>query len=43
MTDKDADDYYKMIKELEKEKRSARVFCIDNGESRIGLDLAKYK
>ena len=43
MTDKDADDYYKMIKELEEEKRSARVFCIGNGESRIGIDLNKYK
>ena len=43
MTDKDADDYYKMIKELETEKKSARVFCIGNGESRIGIDLNKYK
>ena len=43
MTDKDAEDHYKMIKELQDEKKSARVFCIGNGESRIGIDLNKYK
>ena len=43
MTDKDAEEHYKMIKEIKEEKRSSRVFCIGNGESRTGIDLYKYK
>ena len=43
MTDKDAEEHHKMIKEMQDEKKSARVFCIGNGESRIGIDLYKYK
>ena len=43
MTDKDAEEHYKMLKEIKEERRSDTVFCIGNGESRIGIDLNKYK
>ena len=37
MTDKDAEEHYKMLKEIKEERRSDTVFCIGNGESRICL------
>ena len=38
-----SEDVEDLAKEIKEEKRSSRVFCIGNGESRIGIDLLKYK
>ena len=38
-----SEDVEELAKEIKEEKRSSRVFCIGNGESRIGIDLLKYK
>ena len=35
-----SEDVEELAKEIKEEKRSSRVFCIGNGESRIGIDLS---
>jgi hypothetical protein len=43
ITNRDVEEHHKMIRVMQDEKKSARVFCIGNGESRVGIDLFKYK
>ena len=43
MTDKDAVEFDKLLSEIKTENKRKRIFCIGNGESRIGIDLYKYK